>query len=58
MCTGVFLLAAAGLLDGKRVTTHWENAQQLADLYPHLSLDTDKIFIRDGALSTTAPACA
>ena len=40
VCTGVFLLAAAGLLDGKRVTTNWENAQQLADLYPHLSLDT------------------
>lgn len=58
VCTGVFLLAAAGLLDGRRVTTHWENAQQLADLYPHLTLDADKIFIRDGALSTTAGVTA
>ncbi len=58
ICTGVFLLAAAGLLDGKTVTTHWENAVQLRDMYPHLVLDTDRIFIRDGALSTTAGVTA
>lgn len=58
VCTGVFLLAAAGLLDGRRVTTHWENAAQLKELYPQLILDTDKIFIRDGALSTTAGVTA
>ena len=40
------------------MTTHWENATQLAEMYPHLTLDTDKIFIRDGALSTTAGVTA
>ena len=58
ICTGVFLLAAAGLLDGKTVTTHWECAAMLSEQYPHLNLDTDKIFIRDGALSTTAGVTA
>ncbi|MEP9379356.1 GlxA family transcriptional regulator [Aquabacter sp. CN5-332] len=58
VCTGVFLLAAAGLLDGKRVTTHWECAGQLKAEYPHLAIDTDQIFIRDGALVTTAGVTA
>jgi len=58
VCTGVFLLAAAGLLDGKRVTTHWECAAQLKEEYPNLTLDADQIFIRDGALSTTAGVTA
>jgi transcriptional regulator GlxA family with amidase domain len=58
VCTGVFLLAAAGLLDGKRITTHWECAAQLKAEYPNLTLDTDLIFIRDGALSTTAGVTA
>jgi len=58
ICTGVFLLAAAGLLDDKTVTTHWEMAAELQRMYPHLKLDTDKIFIRDGALSTTAGVTA
>jgi len=54
ICTGVFLLAAAGLLDGKRVTTHWECADKLRQDYPALSIDPDKIFIREGQLSTAA----
>jgi transcriptional regulator GlxA family with amidase domain len=58
VCTGVFLLAAAGLLDGKKVTTHWECVGQLRDEYPDLILDSDQIFIRDGALSTTAGVTA
>jgi transcriptional regulator GlxA family with amidase domain len=54
ICTGVFLLAAAGLLDGKQVTTHWECAEKLRHDYPDLSVDSDQIFIRDGKLSTAA----
>jgi transcriptional regulator GlxA family with amidase domain len=58
ICTGVFLLAAAGLLDGRRVTTHWECAARLKTDYPQLDIDADKIFIRDGPLFTTAGVTA
>ncbi len=58
VCTGVFLLAAAGLLDGRRVTTHWECAERLRSEFPNLILDADKIFICDGNLSTTAGVTA
>ncbi|SDH46718.1 Transcriptional regulator GlxA family, contains an amidase domain and an AraC-type DNA-binding HTH domain [Bradyrhizobium sp. Rc2d] len=58
VCTGVFLLAAAGLLDGKRVTTHWECATRLRNEYPKLNIDSDQIFIRDGNLFTTAGVTA
>lgn len=58
VCTGVFLLAAAGLLDGRLVTTHWECAARLRAEYPGLRLDTERIFIRDGALWTTAGVTA
>jgi transcriptional regulator GlxA family with amidase domain len=58
VCTGVFLLAAAGLLDGKRVTTHWECAARLRAEYPDLNIDSDQIFIRDGNLCTTAGVTA
>ncbi len=54
ICTGVFLLAEAGLLEGKRVTTHWECAAKLRHDYPGLDVDSDQIFIRDGQLSTAA----
>ncbi len=54
ICTGVFLLAAAGLLDGKRVTTHRECAAKLRHDHPGLGIDSDKIFIRDGQLSIAA----
>jgi transcriptional regulator GlxA family with amidase domain len=54
ICTGVFLLAAAGLLEGKRVTTHWECADKLHQDYPDLDIDPDKIFIREGQFSTAA----
>ncbi|MCW2244303.1 GlxA family transcriptional regulator [Azospirillum canadense] len=54
ICTGVFLLAATGLLDGRRVTTHWECADKLRAEYPNLIVDDDQIFIRDGALCTAA----
>lgn len=58
VCTGVFLLAAAGLLDGRRVTTHWECAARLRTEYPNLDIDSDQIFIRDGNLCTTAGVTA
>jgi len=58
ICTGVFLLAAAGLLEGKRVTTHWECAAKLRQDYPTLDIDDDQIFIRDGQLATAAGVTA
>ncbi|MDE1183648.1 helix-turn-helix domain-containing protein [Paraburkholderia sp.] len=47
VCTGSFYLAAAGLLDGRRATTHWRDAPQLARLFPKVRVDADPIFIRD-----------
>lgn len=58
ICTGVFLLAEAGLLEGKRVTTHWECADKLRHDYPNLNIDSDQIFIREGKLSTAAGVTA
>ena len=58
VCTGVFFLAAAGLLDGRRVTTHWECADKLRNDFPNLVVDDNQIFIRDGALCTTAGVTA
>ena len=58
ICTGVFLLAAAGLLDGKRVTTHWECADKFSKDFPHIDLDADAIFLRDGPLCTAAGVTA
>lgn len=58
ICTGIFILAAAGLLDGKRVTTHWECAARFRESFPDIELDTDPIFIRDGALCTAAGVTA
>ena len=58
ICTGVFFLAAAGLLDGRRVTTHWECADKLANDYPNLVVDPDQIFIIDGGLCTAAGVTA
>jgi transcriptional regulator GlxA family with amidase domain len=58
ICTGIFPLAAAGLLHGKRVTTHWECVNRLRSDHPHLHIDADQIFIRDGPLSTAAGVTA
>ncbi|MCX5384852.1 GlxA family transcriptional regulator [Streptomyces sp. NBC_00083] len=54
VCTGATVLAAAGLLDGKRATTHWSYAQQLACNYPEIDVDPAPIYIRDGRVSTAA----
>jgi transcriptional regulator GlxA family with amidase domain len=54
LCTGTFLLAQTGLLDGHRVTTHWYFSQQLAARFPNIVVDPNPIYIRDGKLSTSA----
>lgn len=51
---GAHILADAGLLDGRRATTHWSTAQQLADEHPSVEVDADPIFIRDEAVWTGA----
>ena len=58
VCTGAFLLAEAGLLDGRRVTTHWAYCGSLAARYPELTVDPDPIFIRDGPVTTSAGVTA
>jgi len=54
VCTGVYGLAATGLLDGRRVTTHWQYARDLAQRFPLLKVDADPLFVRDGAFYTSA----
>lgn len=54
VCTGAFILAAAGLLDGRRATTHWGRAAELARAYPQVRVEPDRIFIRDDAIWTSA----
>src|SRR5690606_17273074 len=53
-CTGAFVLAEAGLLDGKRATTHWAFARTLQKDYPRLKVEEDRIFIIDGQTWTSA----
>ncbi|MBA8821752.1 AraC family transcriptional regulator [Ochrobactrum sp. P6BS-III] len=54
VCTGAFLLAQAGLLDGRAATTHWAHARTLREHYPAISVDDDKIFVRDDNIWTSA----
>jgi transcriptional regulator GlxA family with amidase domain len=54
VCTGAYLLAAAGLLDQRRVTTHWAQSDELARTYERVEVDPDPIFIRDGNVWTSA----
>lgn len=58
VCTGAFLLAAAGQLDGRRAATHWHWAARLQAAYPAVAVDPDRIFIRDGAVWTSAGVTA
>lgn len=57
-CTGAFVLAEAGLLDGRRATTHWFFARELASRFPAVKVDEDRIFITDGPIWTSAGASA
>lgn len=54
VCTGALLLAGAGLLDGRRVTSHWSVCEKLARDYPAVEVDPDPIYVRDGRLATSA----
>ena len=58
VCTGAFALAASGLLEGRRVTTHWAAAQALALRYPSLRVEEDALYVRDGKLRTAAGVTA
>ena len=57
-CTGALLLAEAGLLDGRRATTHWADCARLAAHYPKVTVEADPIFIRDGRIYTSAGVTA
>jgi transcriptional regulator GlxA family with amidase domain len=54
VCSGAFLIAEAGLLDGKRATTHWSRSRQFAERYPNVRLEPDRIFVRDGKIWSSA----
>jgi transcriptional regulator GlxA family with amidase domain len=58
VCSGAFVLAEAGLLDGRRATTHWARCRELAERYPRVTVDPDPIFTRDGDLYTSAGVTA
>ena len=58
ICTGSFILAAAGLLSGRRATTHWRHARLLARAFPDVSVEPDAIFVRDGDVLTSAGVSA
>jgi transcriptional regulator GlxA family with amidase domain len=58
VCTGAFLLAEAGLLAGRRATTHWDHCASLARRFPDVTVDPEPIFVRDGPVSTSAGVTA
>lgn len=58
VCTGAFLLAAAGLLDGRRATTHWRQAARLQMAYPAIRVQADRIFVNDADVWTSAGVTA
>ena len=58
ICSGVFILAAAGVLDGKRATTHWRYAERLAQRYPAISVEADALYVDEGNLITSAGSAA
>jgi transcriptional regulator GlxA family with amidase domain len=54
VCSGTFILAEAGLLDGRRATTHWQRTRQIVAAYPKVKLEADRIYTRDGNIWTSA----
>ena len=58
ICSGVFVLAAAGLLDGRRATTHWRYAAALAQRYPDIAVDADVLYVDEGRILTSAGSAA
>lgn len=57
-CTGAYILAAAGVLDGKRATTHWRHAERLARLFPAVKVDPDVLYVDEGQVITSAGTAA
>jgi len=58
ICSGIYVLAAAGLLDGKRATTHWRYADDLAQKHPNIMVEPDNLYIDDGDILTSAGSSA
>ncbi|GAA3102799.1 GlxA family transcriptional regulator [Nonomuraea salmonea] len=58
ICTGAFVIAAAGLLDGRPATTHWRDAPRFARFFPQVKLDPDVLFVDDGDVLTSAGVAA
>ncbi len=58
VCSGVFVLAAAGLLDGRRVTVHWKHARELVRRYPRLTVEPDVLYVDEGPVITSAGTAA
>src|SRR5690349_4358949 len=58
ICSGVFVLAAAGLLDGKRATTHWRYVDQLRARYPRIEVEPDVLYVDEGSVLTSAGSAA
>ncbi|MFS0894446.1 GlxA family transcriptional regulator [Microbacterium sp. 179-I 3D3 NHS] len=58
VCSGSFILAAAGVLDGRRATTHWMYSDELARMYPEIEVDPDVLFVQDGRIITSAGTAA
>ncbi|WTW81501.1 GlxA family transcriptional regulator [Streptomyces sp. NBC_00009] len=58
VCAGAFVLAQTGVLDGRRATTHWELASQLAAAFPQVRVEPDPVFVRDGHIVTSAGVTA
>lgn len=58
ICSGAFVLAAAGVLDGRRATTHWRYADELARRYPRIRVDPDVLYVDEGSVLTSAGSAA
>lgn len=58
ICSGVFLLAACGLLDDRSATTHWQHVEKLEELYPNIQVDPDVLYIDEGSVLTSAGSAA
>lgn len=58
VCSGSFVLAASGVLDGRRATTHWMYADTMASMYPRIEVDRDVLYVQDGRIITSAGTAA
>ena len=58
VCSGAFVLAASGILDGRRATTHWMYAPRMAQMYPDVDVDPDVLYVQDGKIITSAGTAA